>query len=151
MNENEDGTDGSASRLRDDAWIRQPLAEMKRREAQEMPSWFLPGLGGALAWSALFIWLAHETNWPRAYGFRGACVQRGCLLEAVIRSPVLLQHPSAYSVALFVWFAATAAAVLGIVLYSVITKPSPRSFLLLALVVGLTAFLALQPNSEWDL
>lgn len=149
--EDDDLTDEPVSPFRDDAWIREPIADIKKRESEEMPSWFIPGLVGTLAWMGLFVWLAYQTNWPEAYGYRGICVRRGCLIEAVIRSPVLLQHPTPYSVALFAWFAATAAAIAGAVLYCTKRNPSRRSFLLLALTAVLILILALLPNSQWDL
>jgi FtsH-binding integral membrane protein len=147
----DDRTDEPVPPFRNEEWIREPLADMKRREAQEMPGWFIPGLAATFAWMGLFIWLAAKVNWPEAYGFRGACVHRGCLTEAIIRSPVLLQHPTALSVALFAWFAVTGAAIAGTVLYFVALKPTTRSLLMLAVIVILVAVLALQPISEWDL
>ena len=134
----------------DDAWIAEPLAEMKKREAQEMPPWFIPALAGAFAWMGLFIWLAVKANWPEGYGFRGVCVHRGCLTESIIRSPVLLEHPTTYSVALFAWFAMTGLAIAGTVLYFVARKPTAKSLFFLAVIVILIAVLALQPVSVWD-
>jgi hypothetical protein len=149
--EADDRTDDPVPPFRDDAWIREPLADMKRREAEEMPGWFIPALAATFAWMGLFIWLAEKTNWPEGYGFRGTCVHRGCLTEAIIRSPVLLQHPTSLSVALFAWFAMTGTAIAGIVLYSVARKPTTRSLFFLAVIVALCVILALQPISEWDL
>jgi hypothetical protein len=150
MSEDYDSNDGPTPPFRDDEWIREPLADMKRREAQEMPAWFIPALVGTLCWMGLFIWLAVEVNWPEAYGFRGACVHRGCLFESVLRSPVLLKNPTSYSVALFAWFMATDGAIVAAVLYSVIRRPSRRSFFQLAVIVALGVLLALLPVSEWD-
>ena len=109
------------------------------------------GLIFPLAWMGLFIWLAVKANWPEGYGFEGVCVYRGCLTEAIIRSPVLLQHPTPYSVALFAWFAVTGAAIAGTVLYFVTQKPTTKSLFSLTVIVLLLAVLILSPVSKWDL
>lgn len=151
MSDDDDWGDEPVPAVRNDEWIREPLADIKRREAQEMPAWFIPALIGTLLWMGLFIWLAVKVNWPEAYGFRGACAGRGCFIESVIRSPALLKHPTTYSAALFAWFMATEGAIVAAVLYSIIRKPSARSLVLLAVTIALVVFLALQPVSEWNL
>ena len=135
----------------DEASLDERLADMRKKEAQQMPGWFIPALAGVLAWMGLFIWLAVKANWPEGYGFEGVCVYRGCLTEAIIRSPVLLQHPTPYSVALFAWFAVTGAAIAGTVLYFVTQKPTTKSLFSLAVIVLLLAVLILSPVSKWDL
>lgn len=54
---------------------------------------------GTLVW-----WLSEKTGWPDAYGFH--CRGKGCLFIELWNSPLLLQNPNGYALALFatLWF-----------------------------------------------
>lgn len=148
MSEDDDLPDGPTSPSRDHEWVREPLADMKRREAQEMPPWFLPGLAGAIAWTVLGLWLMQKANWPYAFGYRDNCPYgfRGCEFLDIMRSPALLKHPTGTSLALFTWFMTVVAAIIGIIIHAA-RKRGGQYLLLLAILAGAFAVLALSPDA----
>ncbi len=52
-----------------------------------------------LLWAASEVWLSNRIGWPESYGF--ACHGRGCLLQDLYHSPLLLNGGNAYELGLF--------------------------------------------------
>lgn len=52
-----------------------------------------------LLWAAASMWLSNKIGWPEAYGFK--CHGRGCILQDLVHSPLLLQGGSRYEFGLF--------------------------------------------------
>ena len=131
-----------------DPWVRDRLADMKRRDAQETPPWFLPALAAALVWVGIGIWLMHKLHWPQAYGFSEYCGVRGCIFLDIIRSPALLRNPTGASLALFAWYMSAVALLLGIVIHAASTKPRGQYLMLLTLIAGGFVVLVLLPDTR---
>jgi hypothetical protein len=142
----------------DEDWINEPpgddrslderIAEMKKREAEQMPPWFLPLLGGGIVWTVAGLWLQHKINWPDAYGFPHTCGVygfRGCWAVDMIHIPALLERPTGYSLALFAWYLSIAGAIVAIMVHAARRKPRGRYLLTLTIVVLCFAYLATDP------
>jgi hypothetical protein len=149
MSDDDDWGDEPVPAVRNDEWIREPLADIKEREAQQMPPWFLPLLVGAVAWISLGLWLMHRTNWPYAFGYADNCPYgfNGCEFLDIARSPALLKHPNGYSLALFAWFMSMIAVILAIVVNAA-RKPNGRNLGFLAVIAIGFAVLILSPQSK---
>jgi hypothetical protein len=131
-----------------DPWVRDRVAEMKQRDAQEVPTWFLPVLAAALVWVGIGIWLMHKLHWPTAYGFSEYCGVRGCIFLDIIRSPALLRNPTGTSLALFAWYMSAVAILLAIVVHAASTKPRGQYLMLLALIAGGFVVLVMSPDGK---
>jgi ammonia channel protein AmtB len=103
-----------------------------------------------VAWTVFGLWLSSKAHWPEAYGITHDCALRGCIFEDIVKSPALLQHPTAYSIALFAWFATMGAIVVGIVVHAVVRKPDFQHFATLALIAGALVVIYLSPQSALD-
>jgi hypothetical protein len=143
MMTDDDRPDDPINPSRDDGWVRDPLAEVKKREAQEMPSWFIPVLAGGLLWVGIGIWLMHKANWPYAFGYGDHCPYgfRGCQFLDIVRSPALLKHPTGTSLALFAWFMTIVVALFAIIIHAARRKPLGQSLLLVAVIAACFAII----------
>lgn len=156
MTNDDDWTNDPMSARGDDAALDERLVEMRKREAEQMPSWFLPLLGGAIIWVAAGLWLQHKINWPYSYGFPHACGVygvRGCWAVDLIHSPALLEHPTGYSLALFGWFMSMAAALIWILVHAARRTPLAKYLLTLAVLAACFGYLATDPafqRATWN-
>lgn len=139
----------------DDSTLDERIAEMKKREAQEMPPWFLPVLGGVLAWLGAGLWLQHRINYPDAFGFPHTCgvYGFGCWPVDLIHSWALLEQPTGYSLALFAWYMSAAAAIVAIMIHAATRKPRGKYLLSAILIFLCFAYLATDPafqRATWN-
>jgi hypothetical protein len=140
----------------DDVSLDERLAEMRKREAEQMPSWFLPLLGGAIVWVVTGLWLQHKINWPDSYGFPHTCGVygfRGCWAVDLIHSSALLERPTGYSLALFAWYISMAAAIVWILVHAVRRTPRAKYLLSLAMLAACVGYLATDPafqRATWN-
>jgi hypothetical protein len=138
----DDRTDEGAVPTGNDPSLDERLAEMKKREAEQMPPWFLPGLLGAILWLVTGLWLQHKINYPDAYGYSDkACGVRGCWVANLIHSPALLQQPTPYSVALFAWYMSMAAALVWIVVHAARRTPRAKYLLILGTLAACVGYI----------
>jgi hypothetical protein len=144
MMTDDDSADDPIDLAREDEWVRDPLAEIKKGEAQAMPSWFIPVLAGGLLWVGIGIWLMRKANWPYAFGYGDQCPYgfRGCEFLDIVRSPALLKHPTGASLALFTWFMTIVVALFAIIIHAARRKPLGQSLLLLAIIAACFAIIA---------
>jgi hypothetical protein len=146
----DDWTDEGAVPTGDDPSLDERLAEMKKREAEQMPGWFLPGLGGAIVWLVTGLWLQHRINYPDAFGFPHTCGVYGfaCWPVDLIHSPALLERPTAYSLALFAWYASLLAILLAILIHAATRKPRGKYLISVIILILCFAYLATDPTFQ---
>jgi hypothetical protein len=146
----DDWTDEPGSATAADASLDEGLADMRKREADEIPTWFLPLLGGAIIWIAAGLWLQHKINYPDAYGFPHTCGVYGfaCWPVDLIHSPALLERPTGYSLALFAWYMSMLAALLAILIHAATRKPRGKYLLSVIVLILCFAYLATDPTFQ---
>ncbi|HEX5238734.1 MAG TPA: hypothetical protein VFW39_09760 [Sphingomicrobium sp.] len=146
-----------------DDWIDEPggdnrslderLADMRKREANQAPPYFFPLLGGAVVWTIAGLWLQHKINYPQAYGYSYTCGIRGCWVADLIHSPVLLERPTSYSVALFAWYMSMVAALAWIIVHAARRTPRAKYLMILGTLAAVVGYMltdrAFQP-ATWN-
>ena len=139
----------------DDCSLDERIAEMKKREAEQMPPWFLPLLGGGIAWIVTGLWLMHKINYPDAYGFPHTCGGYGftCWPVDLIHSWALLERPNGYSLALFAWYMSLLAILLAILIHAATRKPRGKYLISVIIIMLCFAYLATDPafqRATWN-
>lgn len=96
------------------------IPELKQSYTQLGGLRFWAIMGSVLAWIFLGVWLQMTLDWPDHYGFH--CHGRGCWIDDMWHSPVLLQHGHPLEIALFIFFWSMPTLAVGFVIWSRLRK-----------------------------
>ena len=104
--------------------LRSRWQEMSSYAAVLGPSRFWLLIAGTLVFIALFaganIWLSDKIGWPEAYGF--SCHGRGCWIDDLSHSPMLLRGGSSYELGLFALIWTLPSFLVGCLIYAAIKR-----------------------------